>query len=162
MNQGRTASENVTCVRWFSAQDQVELRMRFWIWVGCAGIGTFRFRGNMSVLVGFKISEMVMVFKRKLVREGKRGEQDLPGLSGLISQILLALNFFRYVGRLSKNHKSLILMLITTWFYYIRIWQKWRNYTFSTISENNNDSGHFVISNESERNWVRFQSWGSP
>jgi hypothetical protein len=29
----------------------------------------------MSVLVGFKISEMVLVFKRKLVREGKRGEQ---------------------------------------------------------------------------------------
>jgi len=25
MNQGRTASENVTCVRWFSAQGQVEL-----------------------------------------------------------------------------------------------------------------------------------------
>jgi len=25
MSQGRTASENVTCVRWFSAQGQVEL-----------------------------------------------------------------------------------------------------------------------------------------
>jgi hypothetical protein len=29
----------------------------------------------MSVLIKFLISEMVMVFKKKLVREGKRGEQ---------------------------------------------------------------------------------------
>jgi hypothetical protein len=48
MSQGRTASENATCVKWFSAQGQVELLDIKRNSLGIAAMGSLRFFGGGS------------------------------------------------------------------------------------------------------------------